>query len=80
MNIIKIPINGCSPEQKVLNLNDSYPFRNPDYVVGQKIYCVHCCSSFLAENVAVDASDGLLVCPNGNCDGNPFDWSTEPWC
>jgi hypothetical protein len=45
-----------------------------------RLYCLHCGGSFVAVEVCVDASDELLVCPNGNCSGNPMDWSGEPWC
>jgi hypothetical protein len=43
------------------------------------VYCLHCMSSFKASEVLYDAADGLLVCPNEGCDGNPMDWSKEDW-
>lgn len=55
-----------------------WPFEDEPNV-GTEIYCLHCGGSFLKGQEMADASDGLLVCPNGDCDGSPLDWSTEPW-
>jgi len=59
--------------------------------VGDRVWCLHCEKSFLAENVAVDLSltAGLLglerketiyfKCPNDGCDGSPLDFHDFPW-
>lgn len=46
---------------------------------GETVYCLHCGGSFTKGTEMVDGQDGMLVCPNGSCHGNPADWSPTPW-
>jgi hypothetical protein len=55
-----------------------YPFAD-EPTAGQRVYCLHCGGFFSYGLELVDYADGLLVCPNGDCDGSPMDWSTTPW-
>lgn len=66
------------PSRAVLEGSGSWPFED-EPAQGQTLYCLHCGGSFAHGLELVDAADGLLVCPNGDCDGSPMDWSTEPW-